>query len=149
MPAQSYSDRRQKPRFGMIVAIVLLAAAMLPSSVLAQSYLIENVRIFNGVDTELRAGHVLVRDGLIDTVTDEAIDAPEGAVVIAGDNRILTPGFIDLHIHGVHDALVDNGDADIDTFFPARLDGSHGHCLGGLHGETLDVDDHLLFGHGR
>ena len=31
----------------------------------AESYLIENVRIFNGVDPELMAGHVLVEDGVI------------------------------------------------------------------------------------
>jgi imidazolonepropionase-like amidohydrolase len=75
--------------------VLSLAAA----SASAETVLIENVRIFNGVDAELRPGHVLVRDGLIDTVAAVAIDAPEGAVVIAGNNRILTPGFIDLHVH--------------------------------------------------
>ena len=80
--------------------IVLLAAAMLPSSVLAQSYLIENVRLFNGVDPELTAGHVLVADGVIAEVSDDAIAPPDGATVIDGGNRVLSPGFIDLHAHG-------------------------------------------------
>ena len=34
---------------------------------LADSFLIENVRIFNGVDPELTPGHLLVEDGLIAT----------------------------------------------------------------------------------
>ena len=80
--------------------IELLAAAMLPSSVLAQSYLIENVRIFNGVDPELTAGHVLVEDGVITTISEDAIAAPDEATIIDGGNRVLSPGFIDLHAHG-------------------------------------------------
>ena len=65
----------------------------------AQSILIENVRIFDGVDTRLSAGHVLVVDGIIVTVSKNTIDAPNGALVIDGGNRVLSPGFIDLHTH--------------------------------------------------
>lgn len=61
--------------------------------------LIENVRIFNGVDAELSAGHVLVEDGLIATVSNRPIDAPDGATILDGGNRVLSPGFIDLHVH--------------------------------------------------
>jgi imidazolonepropionase-like amidohydrolase len=73
--------------------------ACLSFSVQAESVLIENVRIFNGVDAELAAGHVLVEDGVIAIVSKDAIDAPEGATVINGGNRVLSPGFIDLHVH--------------------------------------------------
>ena len=79
-----------------LTALLVLFASM---PAFADTILIENVRIFDGVDAELDTGHVLVRDGLIDTVSAEPIDAPEGATVIAGNNRILTPGFIDLHVH--------------------------------------------------
>ncbi|MDH3768443.1 MAG: amidohydrolase family protein, partial [Gammaproteobacteria bacterium] len=65
----------------------------------AQSILIENVRIFNGVDARLSAGHVLVVDGIIRTVSKSTIDAPDGALVLDGANRVLSPGFIDLHTH--------------------------------------------------
>ena len=69
----------------------------------ADTVLIENVRIFNGVDAELTAGNVLVVDGLIATISSDEIEGPDGATVIAGNNRILTPGFIDLHVHlGMH-----------------------------------------------
>jgi len=76
-----------------------LCAVIMATSASAQPILIENVRIFNGVDTKLTPGHVLVVDGLIDTVSRDAIETPEGAVVIDGGNRVLSPGFIDLHTH--------------------------------------------------
>ena len=79
----------------LIALFVLLAS----TGVLADTVLIENVRIFNGVDARLVTGHVLVRDGLIDTISADPIAAPDGATVIAGNSRILTPGFIDLHVH--------------------------------------------------
>ena len=43
----------------------------------AESTLIENVRIFNGVDAELESGHVLVEDGVIKTISSDNIEAPE------------------------------------------------------------------------
>ena len=76
-----------------------LALALLALGAHAETVLIENVRIFNGVDAELRRGHVLVVDGLIETVSNEPVAAPADARVIEGNNRILTPGFIDLHVH--------------------------------------------------
>jgi imidazolonepropionase-like amidohydrolase len=79
-----------------LTSIVLCFAAMAAT---AQTVLIEDVRIFNGVDARLSPGHVLVRDGIIETVSGRPIEAPEGARVISGNNRILTPGFIDLHVH--------------------------------------------------
>ena len=38
-------------------------------------------------------------DGVIDTVSRRAIEPPDGAQVIDGGNRVLSPGFIDLHTH--------------------------------------------------
>jgi imidazolonepropionase-like amidohydrolase len=80
----------------ILTSLVLLLLALGSH---AETVLIENVRIFNGVDDALRNGHVLVRDGLIETVSDKPIGAPPDARVIRGNNRILTPGFIDLHVH--------------------------------------------------
>src|SRR5210317_1568588 len=78
--------------------LIVLLASIAPIPILADTVLIEDVRIFNGVDAVLASGHVLVRDGLIDTISANPIAAPDGATVIAGDKRILTPGFIDLHV---------------------------------------------------
>ena len=99
--------------------IVLLVAAMLPSSVLAQSYLIENVRIFNGVEPELTAGHVLVEDGIIAKVSADAIAPPDGATVIDGGNRVLSPGFIDLHAH-------------LTMHVPSKLGDAHATAVGAI-----------------
>jgi imidazolonepropionase-like amidohydrolase len=79
--------------------VLLLLVTCWAVSAQAESILIENVRIFNGVDAELTAGHVLVEDGVITQVSEDAIEAPEEAVVIDGGNRVLSPGFIDLHVH--------------------------------------------------
>ena len=80
----------------MLIIAMLLAASPLA---LSDDYLIENVRIFNGVDSSLTKGHVLVSDGLIKTVSSDPIQAEDGTTVIDGGNRVLSPGFIDLHVH--------------------------------------------------
>ena len=83
----------------MIRFVALAWLALLPSAAQAQPVLIKNVRIFDGVEARLSAGHILVADGIIQKISAEAIETPEDALVIDGDNRVLSPGFIDLHAH--------------------------------------------------
>ncbi len=60
--------------------------------------LIQNVRIFNGVDDKLTPGQVLIENNLIKAVG--AVDRiPDGATVIDGGGRVLTPGLTDAHVH--------------------------------------------------
>jgi imidazolonepropionase-like amidohydrolase len=83
--------------------LISLVSLFISQAALAGTVLIEDVRIFNGVDAKLTSGNILVVDGLIADISSDSITAPEGATVIAGNNRILTPGFIDLHVHlGMH-----------------------------------------------
>ncbi|MDH3548771.1 MAG: amidohydrolase family protein [Gammaproteobacteria bacterium] len=83
--------------------LLSLCVSFVSFAAYADTVLIVNIRIFNGVDAELTAGNVLVVDGLIATISSDEIEGPDGATVIAGNNRILTPGFIDLHVHlGMH-----------------------------------------------
>lgn len=83
--------------------LISLLALFCSQVALGSTVLIEDVRIFNGVDDKLTSGNLLVVDGVIQTISSKDINAPEGAKVIAGNNRILTPGFIDLHVHlGMH-----------------------------------------------
>lgn len=59
----------------------------------------------------LAVGHsVLCQDGKIARVgkTEELSDAKADSVVDA-DGRYLAPGFIDMHIHGTHEFLIDKG----------------------------------------
>ncbi len=61
--------------------------------------LFKNVRIFDGVNDDLVRGNVLVEGDTIARISSSDIAPPASAVVIEGANRILTPGFIDLHAH--------------------------------------------------
>lgn len=79
--------------------LCLAGLLCLSATASAESYLIENVRIFNGVDARLTAGNVLVEDGIISRISSSPIEAPDGATTIDGGNRVLSPGFIDLHVH--------------------------------------------------
>lgn len=83
----------------MLRIALAIFVGLISSAAFSQTVLIENVRIFNGVDHKLKAGHVLVVDGIINKVSGDRIDAPTGARIIDGGNRVLSPGFIDLHTH--------------------------------------------------
>ena len=83
----------------MLRIAVAIFVGLISTAAFSQTVLIENVRVFNGVDHKLKAGHVLVVDGVIEKVSKDRIEAPAGARVIDGGNRVLSPGFIDLHTH--------------------------------------------------
>jgi imidazolonepropionase-like amidohydrolase len=77
--------------------------------------LIENVRIFNGVDEELTDGHVLVDGNLIETVSNQPIpvDRAANTLLIDGGGRVLMPGLIDSHVH--LNLLVEGGPAGLEA----------------------------------
>ena len=79
------------------LVLLLLAPAVLAQA--DDAILIRDVRIFNGVDAVLTRGHVLIEGDKIARVSPQPIDAPEGARVIEGAGRVLSPGLIDLHVH--------------------------------------------------
>jgi len=79
--------------------LILLILAAPAAAAQSGAVLFKNVRIFDGVDASLLKGHVLVEGDKIAKISSRPIDAPPGAVVIEGNNRILSPGFIDLHAH--------------------------------------------------
>ena len=90
--------RTPHPRLRTLVLAALVTGTVAASAV-AQTTLFRDVRIFNGVDEELARGHVLVADGHIAEIATAPIQPPDGARVIEGAGRILSPGFIDLHAH--------------------------------------------------
>ncbi len=83
----------------------------------AESYLFEEVRIFDGVDDRLRTGSVLVENGVITAISENAIEVGEDVTIIAGGNRVLSPGFFDLHVH-------------LSMHVPADQAGDHGTVIG-------------------
>jgi imidazolonepropionase-like amidohydrolase len=78
------------------LVFVILAIAV-PAS--AESVLFKNVRVFDGIDATLLKASVLVEGDKITKISSRSIDVPEGTLVIEGNNRVLSPGFIDLHAH--------------------------------------------------
>ena len=108
--------------------LIFAAITCLSISAHAENYLIENVRIFNGVDARLLPGHVLIEDGIISKVSGDPIEALEGTIILDGDNRVLTPGFIDLHVH-------------LNSHVPAGQDDAHSTVVGAV---AADVARHFL-----
>ncbi|PVY78441.1 imidazolonepropionase-like amidohydrolase [Tamilnaduibacter salinus] len=82
---------------GVIVSGPLSAQQKKPASTL-----FENVRIFNGTDSELSPpSNVLVRGNVIEAISTDPIatDKSVRTTVIAGNGRTLMPGLIDAHVH--------------------------------------------------
>ncbi len=65
-------------------------------------YIINNVQIIDGTGAEPKLGSVIIEKERIKTIAWSKSALPEqaGYVSINGTNKVLTPGFIDLHAHG-------------------------------------------------
>jgi len=62
--------------------------------------LIENVRVFDGTSDRLSpSSNVLVIGDRIQEISRDRIVRPSDATVVDGGGRVLTPGFIDAHVH--------------------------------------------------
>jgi N-acetylglucosamine-6-phosphate deacetylase len=61
------------------------------------------IKIYNGdiitTGKIIKGGTVLISDGIITAVSERDIDAPEAVLIDAG-GKYISPGFIDIHIHG-------------------------------------------------
>ena len=89
----------------LIGAIALCSSLVVASFAMAQDAapqtLIRNVNIFDGVNDGLAEGmSVLIEGNHIKAVSADTIEA-DGATVIDGEGRTLTPGLIDMHTHSV------------------------------------------------
>jgi imidazolonepropionase-like amidohydrolase len=96
-----------------LLALVLLVAAtsLLPAQSGDTSYVIRNVRVFDG-ETMAERQTVVVSQGKIAAVGSSTIAVPAGAQEVAGEGRTLLPGLMDAHVHlpfyGSADALQQN-----------------------------------------
>ena len=62
----------------------------------------KNLLILNGniiVDGNIKQGNILSKDGII-VDTDYTGETPEECEVIDATNKYVSPGFVDLHVHG-------------------------------------------------
>ncbi len=92
-------------RIGMKSITAICAAVAIAFSSIAvaqedaQKTLFTNVNVFDGFGPELQMGmNVLVEGNHISQVSAEPISV-DGAIVIDGNGRTMTPGFIDMHQH--------------------------------------------------
>jgi len=68
----------------------------------AGTVLFQQVRIFNGKSAVLSApSYVLVRGHVIERISTTPIAPDPGATIIAGGDRVLMPGLIDMHWHAM------------------------------------------------
>ena len=92
--------RLSRSLFACVAGLVVLSQSLCAQEDEAPSVftLIQNVKIFDGVNDELTPGHVLIENNLIKEVG--AIESvPQGTTVIDGGGRTLMPGLIDSHVH--------------------------------------------------
>jgi len=81
------------------LVLILSLSGVVASGADSSTVLFKNVRVCDGVDASLLKANVLVEGDKIAKISSHPIDAPEGTIVIEGNNRVLSPGFIDLHAH--------------------------------------------------
>ena len=111
-----------------LTILIVILATVATHSASAERYLLENVRIFNGVDESLISGHVLIEGGVISRISPTPIDAGDDILVLEGNDRVLTPGFIDLHAH-------------LTMHLPSSLGSAHSTVVGAI---ASDVARHFL-----
>lgn len=69
---------------------------------------LRNVRLVHP-GRDIATGELLAHEGRIVAVGAEIDDLPPGVTVVDGGGRLLTPGLIDLHTHGVMHSLYQSG----------------------------------------
>ena len=72
---------------------------------MGESTLIKNGLFFDGTGAKAAKKNILVRDGLVDSVSDAEIPVTADTRVIDADGKWVMPGFIDIHTH--YDAEVE------------------------------------------
>ncbi|MFA6618766.1 MAG: N-acetylglucosamine-6-phosphate deacetylase [Candidatus Neomarinimicrobiota bacterium] len=82
---------------------------------MSKSYCLRNAKIFTGIAT-IKDASVIVKDGKIsDVVSNEKMknwDLPKDIEYIDLAGTMLSPGFIDTHIHGIHGNDTSDGSVD-------------------------------------
>lgn len=97
--------RKITMRLALVLNTAFLSLAPLLPQLAAQEdnanvshVLIQNVKIFDGVNNQLTPGHVLIENNLIKEV-GSIESVPPRTKVVDGGGRTLMPGLIDAHVH--------------------------------------------------
>ncbi len=79
-----------------------------PDSPHAMPVLIRNVRVVEP-GNQIRAAEVMMRHGRIMSVNTRGQTTLDGAEIVEGSGRLLTPGLIDVHTHGIMHSQYETG----------------------------------------
>ena len=90
---------RMRPRLGVVIFIAILAAAAIAASQAQPSFdvLIQNGRVMDGSGNPWLRSNVAIRGGAI--VAVGRLPGASARVVIDARDRLVAPGFIDVHSH--------------------------------------------------
>lgn len=89
----------QSITLALCITLVFCVTAMAQDAKPKHSVLITNANIFDGRSEKLATGMSVLVEGNKIAKIAKSIHAPEGATVIDGAGRTLTPGMIDMHYH--------------------------------------------------
>ena len=64
-----------------------------------ETVVIQNATVMTATGETLDSGSILLEDGDIAEISEETIEPPEGAKVVDGEGKFVTPGLIDTHSH--------------------------------------------------
>ena len=81
----------------LILVLLIGATSLLPAQSGDVSYVIRNVRVFDG-ETVVERQTVVVSQGKLAAV-GSTVSVPAGAQEVAGEGRTLLPGLMDAHVH--------------------------------------------------
>lgn len=85
---------------GMFALLGLFPLQLQAQSHKAGSYALTNANLFDGVNNKIRRDVVvLVKDGLIERITESKLTLPSGYDVIDLEGNYLMPGLFDVHTH--------------------------------------------------
>ncbi len=70
-----------------------------PVTVEPETVVIQNATVMTATGETLESGSILLEDGDIAEISDETIEPPEGAKIVDGEGKFVTPGLIDTHSH--------------------------------------------------
>ena len=94
------------------------AEAPAPATASSNAILISNVRIFDGIEGQLRPGNLLVEDRRIKRISSNPIAAPPDGDAMDGGGRVLMPGLTDAHWHMI---MAPNRQANLEQADPGLM----------------------------
>jgi imidazolonepropionase-like amidohydrolase len=90
----------------LVLTVLWLAIVARPAMSEAQSFVVRNVRVFDG-ERVVEGRDVVVIDGKVSRIDATGSRTPAGANVVEGTGRTLLPGLMDAHVHVSDSTLAD------------------------------------------